>query len=177
LRDLRSRGGGQEAAVRDDGTFQFVNVGLGTYQVLIERFPRGAYVRSVRNGLIDSEDGVVDLRSGPPRDAITVVVSQAEATVSGTVSGSDELMSTAAVVLIDQQSGDSLLRYTKIGSDRRYFFDGVAPGKYKLVAVDQNQVGSLWQDDEYKDLQEIVVVGSDLVSKDLSVVVPEADPR
>lgn len=181
LQDPLSTVGGLKAAIALDGTFRFASVILGRYRVRIDGFRANVYVRSVQVGLSEALDGTIDLQNGPLSEPVRIIASQADGRISGTVHGPELLVDKAIMVLINERFVGDFPRTAPIRPDRSYLFEGVAPGKYKILAIDQTQLSSGWQDSDlaqYKAaIEEVELLGSDQITRDVNVFVPDANMR
>jgi hypothetical protein len=126
-----------EAKVNSDGTFQVEGILPGEYTVKFTGFPQGMSVGSITfNGS--------DLLARPYRfsgtDAgrIEIVLETNTAQLSGGVVDEKlQVVPGAYVVLLPEQRSRSEL-YGSVRSDRdgRFYFTDVAPGTYKILALD-----------------------------------------
>src|SRR5262249_30622229 len=71
-----SRGrGNYTAAIKEDGTFVFRDVGPAAYRVTFNRLPAGLYIKSIYWGTTEITDTGLDLTGGiPPRTELGIVL-------------------------------------------------------------------------------------------------------
>jgi hypothetical protein len=135
-----------------------------------------AYVKSMQLGPAQIDGAVLDLRNGSAGTSLTLVVSSAVASISGTVS--DDTGSAAhAYVVIMPEAPDAgwASRFVETKPDGAYNLTGVPPGKYKIAAMsrsDYDQVSQLGDLDAYLDTEPIEVGAGDKLMKDLKSVKP-----
>jgi hypothetical protein len=130
----------------------------------------GVYVKSVTVGNIETEGDILDLRNGPA-GAVTVTLGSVTGEVSGVVSDSSGPAAGARVVMMSDRSVGGNPMFAVSAGDGTYKFAAVPPGKYKLIAGDneivmQFQLGK--DPEEYADIAEsIEVYAGDKVTKAL----------
>jgi hypothetical protein len=109
------------------------NVPPGAYSVQI--FPNGPYyVQSARSGSLDLLERELTVTSGGSVRPIDIVLRDDVATLSGTVSLSRKRV--FATVLAVPVSNPGQVLVITAGSDGSFQFGNLAPGPYKLLAVD-----------------------------------------
>lgn len=128
------QGNGQmaNAMVADDDSFTLEKVQPARYRVIVNGV--SGYVRSVRAGETEVDGDILDVRNGS-QGPLTVTVSSNFCEVSGTVSDTKGPVADATVIVssVEDPSNIQIVHTDSAGS---YKFR-VAPGKYKLAAVDQ----------------------------------------
>ena len=130
----------------------------------------GVYVKSVTVGDIETEGDILDLRNGPA-GAINVTVGSVMGEVSGVVSDSSGPAAGVRVVMVSDRSPGGNPMFGVSAASGTYKFAAVPPGKYKLIAGDneivmQFQLGK--DPEEYADLAESIEVhAGDKVTKAL----------
>ena len=133
----------------------------------------GVYVKSVTVGRVETEGEILDLRTGPA-GPITLTIGSITAEISGVVSDSSGPVAGVRVVLISSLGRSPLFALST--PDGSYKFAAVPPGKYKLIAGDNDLVTQLQSGkdaDEYADIAEsIEVYAGDKVTKALKRIVP-----
>ena len=130
----------------------------------------GVYVRSVTIGNTETEGDILDLRNGPA-GAVTVTLGSLMAEVSGVVSDSSGPAAGVRVVLMAERSLGGIPTFAMSAGDGTYKFGAVPPGKYKLIAGD-NEIMTQFQPGrdpaEYADIAESIDVhAGDKLSRDL----------
>jgi len=153
----------------DTATLEKVQPGL--YHLAISWGP--AYVKSIRIGSVETEGGALDARNGPV-GPVTVVVSSNACEVSGTVNGSQDPASRVQVALVQPvENGHPDLNIVTTGADGTYRFAGVRPGKYKLLAVDDDALAVILRGQGLEDYQDIAesldLHAGDKIAVDLKV--------
>jgi hypothetical protein len=123
------------------------------------------------------EGSLLDLTSGAGGADLSVRVSSATGSVEGSVSDNKGVIAGARVALVfDGEGGGVPPRFAVSGADGMYSFNGVAPGKYKLVAVQEADSDYVLQSgrlDDYEDLMDgIGIHPGERVSHDLKRQAP-----
>jgi len=152
---------GESQAVSGDGTFKFTDIPLWDYRVLVSPLliPAGqkppyvppalqsSYVKSIKMGEVDLLNSGLHIE-GPLPGPIEVVIGTDAGVVEGRViNDRQQAVASIWVSLIP----DSSLRYrvnhqfVSTNADGRFQFQGVAPGDYRLFAIEEAERGS-WQD-------------------------------
>ena len=147
-----TRGGSTLVNVAADGSFQLTQLRAGRYRMIPSW--GGVYVASMQLGLTSMDGSLLDLATGAAGAQLSVRVSAATATVSGNVDAG------ARVALVyDGEAGGIPARFVTAGAGGTYSFDSVAPGKYKLVAVqdaDSDYLAESGRFDDYEDQMESI---------------------
>jgi Carboxypeptidase regulatory-like domain len=139
--------------IRADDSFTLGRIQPGRYRVNITG--GWGYVKSVRVGDTESEGDILDLRNGPA-GPLTVTVSSNFCEVTGTVRDSKGPVADTPVVL--RSEGDwPNIQDARTDSNGTYKFASVSPGKYRLMAVDEDTLplGDVGQD--FEDSGEVAV--------------------
>jgi hypothetical protein len=127
--------------VRADGTFLLQDRLPGPYgfRFAPDSIPEGWYVESAWSGGRDVLREGLELTGRPA--PIQVVIAEGAGRIEGTVRNADgELLPGARVVLIlPSHRRGSLLRFPTATADAagRYVLDGIPPGEYRLLALDE----------------------------------------
>jgi protocatechuate 3,4-dioxygenase beta subunit len=119
-----------QTQVSDDGTFTLKGVIHAPWRLQVNA--PGAFIKAVWLGSTDVTNAPIDLSSGAA-GALKIVVSTNTAIIHGSAPA-------GVVVQAQQIDGDPLFRPsrgTQADQNGQYRFDGVAPGKYRLVVMDQ----------------------------------------
>jgi hypothetical protein len=163
--------------IQDDGSFRLTDVFAGKYRVKVQPMPENGYIKSVTlDGA--AQGATVDLTRGGSR--LKLVLSRNAARISGTVLDKDgkPLVDTLAIVLLvqDLEHLDDA-KNERVDSGGRYSFQGVAPGKYRLLAFDALRSGAMRGEDEVKKVlqsaEEIEIHEAEQLKKDLHPVTKE----
>jgi hypothetical protein len=153
-----------------DDSFTLEKVQPGRYRVAINWGT--AYVKSMRAGETESPGDILDVRNGPA-GPLTVTVSSNFCEVSGTVSDSKGPVADAEVSLVSAED-PSNSRLARADSAGVYRFTRLAPGKYKLIPMEQRQSVNRplrGQDPDDEDEGESVDLGpGDKITKDLTLM-------
>jgi hypothetical protein len=134
----------EESALSADvdaaGAFRIGGIGPGRYRVKVLPLPENAYLKSVRLDDADAPDGKLDLSHGAQGSSVRIVASRNGGQVSGKLlDKSGELVGPlpAMVLLVADPKEFDLDRSSKMIEDGTYSFQGIRPGKYRLVAFDR----------------------------------------
>jgi len=162
------RVGNVSALVGADDSFTLEKVQAGRYRVVING--SSGYVKSLRAGETESDGNILDVRNGSA-GPLTVTVSSNFCEVSGTVSDSKGPVTDALVVMVLEGLEDpSNIRTTRSDSTGTYKFR-TRPGKYKLAAVDDEDLALGLQSempDDYEGVTESLDLSAgDKIAKDL----------
>jgi protocatechuate 3,4-dioxygenase beta subunit len=113
------------------------------YAVEVENVPRGLYVKSARVGDADLlADGLTVVAGG------TQDIEVALAEDGGSVRGSVAAESVGTVLLAPRRRARGLYRTAATDEHGRYEFESVAPGEYKLFALEDVEPG-VWFDADF----------------------------
>ena len=136
--------GSRAGRVEEDGSFE-IEAAPGEYVFRVSGLPAGAYLKSARIGDRDALEQGLLLPGGAP-SAIEAVVSLKAGRVSGVVrDGQDQPASGAEVVLIPEESQrlrEDLFKVTTTDQYGGFAIEGVTPGKYHVVALDEVEGGA-----------------------------------
>jgi hypothetical protein len=151
--NVGSRSEGADATPRASG------IPPGRYWVDIRGDPRatpasnGAYVKSIHFGQADATLKPVDIGSGA-QPVLEVLISANGGTVSGTVrNDKGESVAASQVVLAPvsrELGGVQRLVKTAAASQGTFRFSGVAPGDYRVLAIEGGDAGAL-RDPAFRD--------------------------
>jgi hypothetical protein len=155
------------AAVGEDA--RFVVKGLRPDRYRIRPGWGGVYVKSIRVGETGSQGAVVDLSRVAAGSAITVQLSSAVATITGTVEGAAE----DCYVLLGPETPNGFPpTVTLTGGSNVFSFADLAPGRYRIVALTDQERQSAERDglDQFGDRVETVDAGAgEKVTKNLKL--------
>jgi hypothetical protein len=133
---------------KDDGSFEFDDLGFGRYRVYVQDpAPKHGYLKLLRLGNVESSDGSFTLSSnGVP---LELVFSTHGAKLSGTVTGKAEM---PKVILIpdttDAARREFATRAAVFDQNGVFTIGAIAPGSYKLYAF-ENVPDDIWLDPEF----------------------------
>ncbi len=161
--------------VAADGTFRLEKVPPGKYWLGLA--DDKAYVKSMRLGSTAIEGAVLDLSNGSNETDLSLLVSAATGSISGTVQDDKGSAAGTVVVLVEGGPKETGFDYRQAtaGNDGTYTIPNLPPGSYKLVAVQESDP-AIRNDDVlgYENLLETVEVGAgEKVTKDLKRRMPE----
>ena len=155
-----------------DGSLKITDIFPGRYRVRLDESSQDFYVKSVRLGSKEFEDGILDLRSGAQKGPLIVHLATDGAEISGVVRDPKGPVAGAEVTLLyDDEFGFDVADTAHAQPDGAYAFHEVAPGKYKIFACDPKQAGNQWTSESlalYISVTETVEVGeADKITQDL----------
>jgi hypothetical protein len=138
--------------VAEDGSFHLTGVRPARYRVMLS-WP-AAWVKAVTLGSERVDGNVVNLRGGSSGAAVTVLVSSAFGSVSGTVSDASGPVAGARVALVrDDFVSVGDVTFATADSAGAYKIANVRPGAYRIAAIEDNdnapRAGNL---DDYEDI-------------------------
>jgi hypothetical protein len=151
------------APVQSDGSFRIENLGPGEYRFAVPGMlitPTGAklssqpYLKQARLGSIDLLNEKLTI-SGPVSDEIQVVFSAKGGQISGTVTDDRQQPATNVAVLLLPTDRDrlDLYRVTTTGPKGDYTLQGLAPGSYKVFAVQAPDMSGVFDPTMMKTLE------------------------
>jgi hypothetical protein len=146
---------GGNVQMEEDGSFTLPHVVARRYRVMIAGSQ--SYVKSVEYGQTHSDGAELDLRSGAAAP-LTIHVATAAGSVSGTVTDDQGPAAGVRVILVD--AGLPLNpAFMQSGADGTYNFGHLAPGKYRLMAVDEAEFSPTNAEEDLDGIAEVVEVG------------------
>jgi protocatechuate 3,4-dioxygenase beta subunit len=163
---------GRRAPIGADGTFRLEKIPAGKYRVRVDA--GATYIKSVRLGGRTIDGTVLDLSRGSDGADLSVVLSAATSSVSGSVQGTGPATSLEVVMVpADEETGGDAQEAT-VGADGKYTVANVPPGNYKLVAVPEKDMRLQGNNVlGFEDAMESVTVGAqEKVIKDLKRATP-----
>jgi hypothetical protein len=126
----------------DDGAFTLKNTFGAKYVLRITGKPEKTYVKSVKLGGHEVDETAIEL-SGSAAGSLEIVLSAAGAEVEGTVLGPDDKpLAGGTVTLMPDSRRESLYERTVAGPDGTFHLKGVHPGKYKILAWEDVEIGA-----------------------------------
>ncbi len=147
----------QQADVGDDESFTAEKLQPGRYRVAPSW---GVYVKSVSIGGMETEGDILDLRNGPVGD-VTVTLGALTGEVSGVVTDSSGPAAGVNVVIFGEGTFGRPPMGATSAADGTYKFAAIPPGKYRLLAGDNDiltQATRGRDTDEYADTVETINV-------------------
>lgn len=175
LREMNSGSpAGEPAAVAPDDSFRLAGVRAGKYVVSVSQ--DAVYVKSTRLGTKESDGDILDLLNGSGGADLTLVLSTAVGSITGTVRDDKGNPAEALVMLSRDLGEESLLvsRSTDTQPNGSYSFANLPPGKYRLAAFPHEDADLVLKPDGlagFDDLMESVTVApADKVSMDLKIM-------
>jgi hypothetical protein len=156
----------QPMEIGTDDSFTMEKLQPGRYRLM----PLwGVYVKSVTVDNTETEGDILDLRNGPA-GAVKVTVGSVTGEVSGVVSDSIGPAAAVRVVMMSDRSLNPM--FAMSAGDGSYKFSAVPPGKYKLIAGDNETVMQFQpgkDSEEFADIAESIDVhAGDKVTKALN---------
>ena len=165
---------GEPAAVAPDDSFRLAGVRAGKYVVSVSQ--DAVYVKSTRLGAKESDGDILDLLNGAGGADLTLVLSTAVGSITGTVRN-DKGNPAEALVMLSRDLGEEAIlvsRSTDAQPNGSYSFANLPPGKYRLAAFPREDADLVLRPDglaEFDDLIESVEVApADKVSMDLKIL-------
>jgi hypothetical protein len=171
---LRAEPPGQflNADIGADDSFTLEKAQPSRYHVALTG--ASGYVKSVRAGETETEGDILDVRNGSA-GPVTVLVSSNYCEVSGTVSDSNGPAADGSVVLAPAE-GVRSFRIVPVDANGTYKLGHIAPGKYKLLAVEDPSApmanGGAGLDDYEDSIENLDLRAGDRIAKDLKLLPP-----
>ena len=139
--------GFRPVAIREDGGFDFPQVGRGIYRVHLSGTSSAqVYLKRIQYGRTESLDRTFSAATDEP---LTLILSTRGARITGTVRNVDEGRPRPKVVLIPDTDNTAQREYgTRVAAFDQYgtfALDSIAPGGYHLYAFENMPEGS-WED-------------------------------
>ena len=165
---------GEPALVAPDNTFRLTGVRPGKYAVNVSQ--DGVYVKSTRLGTTASDGDILDLINGSGGADLTLVLSTAVGSISGTVHDAKGHPAEALVMLSRDLGEETILvsRSTDAQPDGAYSFANLRPGKYRIAAFPHEGADLVLRPDGlagFEDLMESVEVApAGKIATDLKIV-------
>jgi protocatechuate 3,4-dioxygenase beta subunit len=139
--------------VKQDGTFQWDDVGADRYTVSVNGLPEGFYLKSVRSANLDVLAGGLEIAGGSPAP-LEVVLSPRAGQVTGTVldpkTQKPAAMMTVVLVPQEKERRDRQEFYQTANTDfsGQFTFKSVTPGEYRVYAWEEADYGA-WMDPDF----------------------------
>jgi protocatechuate 3,4-dioxygenase beta subunit len=142
--------------VAEDGTFHLDKVSAGKYKVGLAW--DSAYVKSTRLGSSASDGPLLDLSHGAGSADLSLTVSAATGSLSGTVRDENGKPFAAALVLLpDEMRLFAVPKNATAQADGAFAFPSLTPGSYRLGI----------EGDDEGDMEDVVIGPGEKVTKDL----------
>jgi hypothetical protein len=146
--------GGGTAVIEADDTFRLRNVPPGRYRVIVE--PEDVYVKSLRLDLTIIDGSLLDLSNGADGNDLSITLSSATATLSGTADPAP------ARVVLAFEDGTRRHRYAIVKADGAWSIANLPPGSYKITATPPDD-----PDDHDDEMQPLELRPGDKIVKNL----------
>ena len=177
--------------VGGSGAFRIDNIAPGKYRVKVEPLGENAYLKVLEIDGVAVPKDIADLSQAARGASAKVTLGRNGAQISGRVldSNGDPIQNSMLMVFLSREPDDLPLNGgvpEHAGPDGKYILKGVAPGKYRLFAVDPFQLNGVAGADEglemFKKLfargEEVELKEGDRIVKDLkSVSLEDADAK
>ena len=177
--------------VDGNGAFRIGNIAPGKYRVKVQPLAENAYIKALEIDGVAAAKGIADLSQAARGASAKVTLGSNGARISGRVLDSNSEPIENSMLMIFLTSDPDDIPFSggvpeHAGPDGKYILKGVAPGKYRLFAVDPFQIsGAAGADgglDIFKKLfdrgEEIEIKEGDRIVKDLkSVSLEDADAK
>jgi hypothetical protein len=171
------------AETDESGNFHIDQVFPEKLRVAVMPLPENAYIKSIKIGSADAQDGLLDLSHGVAGAALNITLSRNAGRIEGSVVDSEGKPSATPFALVilaasGAEIDDNNVRPTQAGD--KFIYSGLRPGKYRLVALDPRQfMGGRDSPETLKALvaaaPEFEIHENDRLTKDVKMLPPE-DP-
>jgi hypothetical protein len=136
---------GERFSPNEQGVFEIPVPGAGDFVLQANLPERGWYLQSIadKQSAGKSTYGPLSIKSGERRSGLTITLSPGAASIAGHVilpSQSNRTAKQCRLLLVPAEKPNDLTRYVQapIRNDGTFYFANVAPGKYKLAALDDS---------------------------------------
>jgi hypothetical protein len=140
--------------VKDDGTFVLKFTAPGLYSLAVNRIPPGAYMKALEYGELDVSDGMVNV--SPLGGQLKVHLASDSGQLNGTVlNDKGEPAGNVFVNIIPAgriASRRDLRRLAVSDQNGKFQQMGVAPGDYRVVAMESNDPNIVLSEDFFAEL-------------------------
>ncbi len=167
---LETMGSGENppaAQVDSNGVFRVAGILPGSYRVNVTPLPENAYLKSVRLDGVEAPDGELDLSRAAQGSSLKILVSPNGGQIEGKLLDKDGeplgAMPAMVILAADPREID-LERSLKTTEDGTYRFQGIRPGKYRLLAFDADQFG--WGPDSLEMVKKLAASAEEIEIKE-----------
>ncbi|PYP93668.1 MAG: hypothetical protein DMG65_00185 [Candidatus Angelobacter sp. Gp1-AA117] len=127
----------------DNGEFTMDKLAPGSYHVAVDGLPENLYVKALRPSQGETPRNTLEVGNAPEQQ-VEIELGTDGAEISGVVRTKAGEGAEAEVFLLDAEDPDlAEVETTTTEKDGHYQFDGVAPGKYRLLAHTKEGLFSL----------------------------------
>jgi hypothetical protein len=163
------------SALSDDGGFEIKNLSPGRYYVTMTGGLTDFYLKSLQIGDLQFHDETLEIGEGPVQQEMLIELGDDGAEVTGIVRDEKGAVSGAVVVLlIEDASFPAIADAVRSSEDGTYAIYGIAPGKYKLLALSTKYAEPFLTDEELEldrnVTEKLDVRQSDRITQDLKMV-------
>jgi hypothetical protein len=166
--------------VDDSGAFHIDGVLPGKLRLSVMPLPENAFVKSIKVGAAEVQDGLVDLSRGVASAEIHITLSRNGGRIEGRILGQDGQPFASAALVILEESTDTVDEkgMKPIEPGEKFSYSGLHPGKYRIMAFDVGQLmGGLDEGDAMKALlahaEEIEIDEGDRIARDIKIMAAE----
>src|SRR5579864_754596 len=137
-----------KSTLSDDGRFNIKDVAPGRYHVRMWGGPKNFYFKSLQIGEREFRDGTLEIGGGPVQQEMFIELASDGAEVSGIVRDEKDGVGGALVFLLAKDASFFAVAGGAYASeDGSYVIRGIAPGKYKLLALKTKHKAALLLDE------------------------------
>ncbi|MGP0072287.1 MAG: collagen binding domain-containing protein [Bryobacteraceae bacterium] len=144
------------AEIGADGHFTFSQVFPGEWELVVTPVPQ-SYLKSARLG--DKDVRFTTFEIGSNNNAtFNIVVSMRTATVEGTIDAGSSEAPRAGIVLAPVGQYHTFTRFyygAEADADGKFHIDGIAPGKYKIFALEKTEADNFRNPEAVDQLDEL----------------------
>jgi hypothetical protein len=132
--ELRGEDLNTSKSPNDNGEFTMDKLALGSYHVVMDGLPENLYVKALRPSQGEATRNILKIGNAPEQQVV-IELGTDGAEISGVVRSKTGEATEGEVFLLDDEDPDlAEVETTATEKDGHYKFDGVAPGKYRLLA-------------------------------------------
>lgn len=122
----------------DNGEFNIDKLALGSYRVIIDGLPENLYVKALHPSQGEATTNTLKIGNAPEQQ-VEIELGTDGAGISGVVrTKAGETTESEVFLLDDEDPNLAEVETATTEKDGHYQFDGVAPGKYRLLAYTKN---------------------------------------
>jgi hypothetical protein len=174
--------------VNPEGGFRIGNIMPGKYRVKVEPLAENAYMKTLEIDGVAVTDGMADLSKAVRGASAKVTLGSNGAQISGhLLDATGERITSSLVMIFLARDPDDIPLYgndmTQSAPEGKYTIKAVAPGKYRLFALDLFQFTGVRADGDEDFLKKLFARGEEIefkegdrITKDLKVL-PMEDPN